>query len=84
MRQGSAGRVCGSFPLRTEAQCEGLAMIDESTYAITRYKVSLKIHAVEGCSELEAGDEWVEIERLGDLPLAAPFRKAVERLLADL
>ncbi|MGJ8633023.1 MAG: A/G-specific adenine glycosylase [Luteolibacter sp.] len=71
------------LPLRLEAQCEGLKVIYENSYAITRYKVLLKVYGGNTGSEPESGDEWVEVERLGELPLAAPFRRAVERLLVD-
>ncbi len=70
------------LPLRTAGQCAGLRKICQSTYHITRYKVSLNIYL--GCNmEPEPGDEWIAAERLDFLPMATPFRKALERLLAD-
>ncbi len=70
------------LPLRSAAQCAGLQKISESIYHITRYKVSLAVYIAEETA-IEPGDEWIEIERLGSLPMAAPFRKALESISAD-
>lgn len=70
------------LPLRTADQCAGLRIISESTYHITRYKVSLKVHLAEEAG-IEPGDQWIPATRLHSLPMAAPFRKALEQLSAD-
>lgn len=70
------------LPLRTAEQCSGLRKISDSIYHITRYKVTLNIHHSEP-NGIEPGDEWVDIARLDTLPMATPFRKALERLLID-
>ncbi len=74
------------LPLRTPAQCSALRKISEETYHITRYKVRLHIHAADPTCTIqpEPGDEWISRERIAALPMATPFRRALERLLADL
>ena len=70
------------LPLRTAGQCANLTKICQSTYHITRYKVSLNVY-FGNIGEPEPGDEWVAPERLDSLPMATPFRKALEQLSAD-
>lgn len=67
------------LPLRSISECRNLRQIHESVYAITRYRVTLGVFLIddEDVSLLE-GDAWVAAERLKELPLAAPFRKAIE------
>jgi len=79
---GSRRNGLWKLPLRSADFCSVLPQLFESTYPITRYKVRLKIHAAETCLPGK-GDEWIGLQRLGSLPLAAPFRRALERLLAD-
>lgn len=70
------------LPLRSSGYCADLRKISESTYHITRYKVSLNVYL--GCpAKLQPGDEWVSPERLETLPMATPFRKALVQLLDD-
>jgi len=73
------------LPLRPVGCCSDLSQIYEATYPITRYRVSLKVfHAELGNAQgVEPGDEWVNEERLDSLPIAAPFRKAIEQLITD-
>lgn len=79
---GSRRNGLWKLPLRTEAECSAAKPILTETYTITRYKVTLNIHetARQGRGE---GDEWFSPEELASLPMAAPFRRAVVRLLAD-
>ena len=73
------------LPLRSSVESLKLGKIYEATYAITRYRVSLKVYLQEPESDfsLISGDEWVDLERLNELPLAAPFRKALDVILSD-
>ena len=73
------------LPLRRVNQCSGLQGIYESTYPITRYRVSLRVFSAppESAFPLEKGDEWVTEERIEILPIAAPFRKALQQLISD-
>ena len=79
---GSRRNGLWKLPLRSADLCSSLPQLFETTYPITRYKVRLKIFAADDCLP-ETGDEWIGDERLDSLPLAAPFRKALARLLED-
>ena len=70
------------LPLRTAEQCASLSKIFRSTYHITRYKVTLDVYAA-GEISIAHGDEWIEPGRLQSLPMATPFRKAIDSLSAD-
>jgi A/G-specific adenine glycosylase len=73
------------LPLRSGEDCLGLDKIYTATYAITRYRVSLQafLSDPDHAFTLLAGDEWIEPERLASLPLAAPFRKALNIIIRD-
>lgn len=73
------------LPLRSVEDCADLEKIHEATYAITRYRVSLKVFSSDETQAFEPlpGDAWIEPERLKELPLAAPFRKALDVILCD-
>lgn len=79
---GSRRNGLWKLPLRSAAYCSGRPLLLETSYPITRYKVHLKIHAEDSAQPSE-GEEWIPPERLASLPLAAPFRKALERLLPE-
>jgi A/G-specific adenine glycosylase len=87
LHQESGNRRNGlwKFPLRTREDCEELEEIYSGTYAITRYRVSLKVFVSELNHPLilMPGDSWVERDRFNQLPLAAPFRKALDAILSD-
>lgn len=70
------------LPLRSIEELKSLPVVAKYTYGITRYRVRLSVHAANKLKAQE-GDEWVEIERIKDLPMAAPFRKVTERLLDE-
>lgn len=79
---GSRRNGLWKLPLRSPETCSRLPLLFEATYPITRYKVSLKIHGAEGAKPGN-GDEWISTDRLASLPVAAPFRRAIDRLLVD-
>jgi A/G-specific adenine glycosylase len=71
------------IPLRPVHECSSLPTIYQANYSITRYKVSLHIYnAIGSRIILQQGDEWIDETRLQSLPLAAPFKKALGKLLA--
>lgn len=70
------------LPLRGEQECPASSRLFTDTYLITRYKVTLHIHSAGDHAPRE-GEEWVPAGRLASLPMAAPFRRALLRLLAD-
>ncbi len=87
LHQESGNRRNGlwKLPLRTGEDCADLEKIYEAAYAITRYRVSLKVYLSEKnqAFRLLPGDAWIEPDQLNQLPLASPFRKALNALLCD-
>ncbi|MFN4873053.1 MAG: A/G-specific adenine glycosylase [Akkermansiaceae bacterium] len=87
LHQESGNRRNGlwKFPLRSRKDCEDLEEIYAATYAITRYRVCLKvfISVANQSLILMPGDSWVEPDRFNQLPLAAPFRKALDAICSD-
>ncbi len=73
------------LPLRLPEELAGAAVIFEDYYPITRYKVRLIVHlgSMLDFTEVLPGDEWVPLEHVDALPLAAPFRRAFNRILSD-
>lgn len=89
MQQESGKRRTGlwKLPLREKPDLAHLPVIAIHTYAITRYRVLLHVH--NGDSEnrepaIAPGDRWVSEDEISTLAMAAPFRKVIEKLLADL
>ncbi len=80
---GSRRNGLWKLPLRSEHECAVSPLIFSETYTITRYKVNLNIHEGAGHQPGE-GDEWISRDALTSIPMAAPFRRALLRLLADL
>lgn len=88
MQRESGARRTGlwKLPLRERERIEDLPLVAEQDYAITRYRVSLQVrelseaHPAAGVGKHE---QWIAPERLDELAMAAPFRKVVERLLAE-
>ena len=89
MNRESGSRRTGlwKLPLREAGEVSGLREVLFLKYGITRYRVLLRVHdagVVESGYDLREGDDWVERGDLADLPMAAPFRKAVGRLLKEM
>jgi len=75
------------LPLREASELGHLPLLTEHRYAITRYRVNLRVHdgnARGAKFHAAAGDSWVEPSEVPALAMAAPFRRVVERLLTDL
>lgn len=89
LHQESGGRRTGlwKLPLRDPSAIGQLPVIATHRYAITRYKVTLRVHdgsrAAARVAAPAAGDSWHFPDTLADLPMAAPFRKVVEALIED-
>ena len=74
------------LPTREAAAIAHLPVLIEHRYAITRYRVSLKVHdgGRPGPARQPAGgDAWRDPAEVPALAMAAPFRLVVERLLED-
>lgn len=81
---GSRRNGLWKLPLRSDTECEPLHIIAEDTYAITRYKVSLRVHLMDHRDITpQEGDEWIPPDRLKTLPVAAPFKRMITLLLPD-
>lgn len=74
------------LPLRGAAEIRRLPLLAEHRYAITRYRVRLSVHdgnAPGTRFPVLPGDAWVDPQEIPSLAMAAPFRRVVERLLAE-
>lgn len=72
------------LPVREAAELSRLPVIAEHRYSITRYRVTLKVHDGDRAKpQLRPvdGDVWLAVDEIPQLAMAAPFRRAVERLL---
>jgi A/G-specific adenine glycosylase len=72
------------LPTRQAAEISSLPVLDEHSYTITRYRVTLRVH--DGASLRESlspqsGESWHEPEDVLALAMPAPFRRVIERLL---
>jgi A/G-specific adenine glycosylase len=75
------------LPVRDAGEIGHLPVIAEQVYGITRYRVRLRVHEgrVAGASfQPAAGEAWVDPDGIAGLAMAAPFRRVLEGLLADL
>jgi A/G-specific adenine glycosylase len=89
MQHESGNRRTGlwKLPVRDAAEIGHLPVIAEQVYGITRYRVRLRVHhgSVDGAGfQPAAGEAWVAPAGIARLAMAAPFRRALEGLLADL
>ena len=74
------------LPTREAAEISPLPVLDEHRYTITRYRVTLRVHdgAALGKNFRPAADEiWQEAEDVLALAMPSPFRRVIERLLAE-
>lgn len=69
------------LPERSRDEVQGLHLLHELTYTITRYRVQLAAYACENPT-LRPGETWVAAEQWESLPMAAPYRKMIRHLLA--
>ncbi len=65
------------FPQREADHLIALPHLLKQTYSVTRYKVTRYIHHVTERPVLLEGEEMVPLEKLPDLPMASPDRKAL-------
>jgi A/G-specific adenine glycosylase len=74
------------LPTREAGEIAHLAVLAEHRYTITRYRVTLRVHAghpLEPPFRPRDDEFWREPDEVPILPMAAPFRRVVERMLAD-
>ncbi|MEO0017780.1 MAG: hypothetical protein RLZZ522_1063 [Verrucomicrobiota bacterium] len=72
------------LPTREAAEVAKLPIVARQRYAITRYRVDLMVH-LGGADQAPSGtaEQWLPVTTVARLPMAAPFRKVVERLLEE-
>lgn len=74
------------LPTREAAEVAGLEVVHESRYAITRYRVWLRVHAAgarEPAGRRREGEAWHEPEAVGELAMPSPFRRVIEWILEN-
>jgi len=74
------------LPTREAGELAHLTVLAEHCYSITRYRVTLRVHAgnAPGLSfRPSRGEFWREPDEVPVLPMAAPFRRVIEQMLAD-
>jgi A/G-specific adenine glycosylase len=89
MHRESAKRREGlwKLPTRDGVEISMLPVLTEHGYAITRYRVTLRVHDASelgGDFPLLAGESWVPAEELLGLAMPSPFRRVIERLLVEI
>ena len=85
LQQQAAGRREGMrhIPRREHGQTLDLALAHKTTYAITRYHVTLRIYASHpDQTSLQDLETWHPPEKLEHLPMPSPDRRALESLLS--
>ena len=73
------------LPTREAVVLAKLPLLTEEIYTITRYRVTMRVHAGSelGIIYLDEGEEWHEEGELLALAMPAPFRRVIVRLLRD-
>ena len=71
------------LPLRSASDFAKIEPAYQSEYTITRYRVFLNVYLIEDADSVRMldGDAWIHPDRLHELPLAAPFRRSLDRLV---
>jgi A/G-specific adenine glycosylase len=69
------------LPTRTAAQIAHLPVVADQHYAITRYRVRLRVHLGQHGEVLAEGEAWLLPEEIEHLPMPSPFRKVLLELL---
>lgn len=73
------------LPTREAAEISHLPVLTEQRYAITRYRVNLRVHDGTALQALETAEDevWLDADDILALAMPAPFRRVIERLLLD-
>lgn len=82
MEQGTRRRGLWRLPARAREEVTDTDLLYESTYAITRYRVTMRVHIASKKTARE-GEQWVEESELESIPMSAPYRKALRHLLVQ-
>ena len=79
---GSSRKGMWTLPLISKEEALTLPLLHESKYAITKYKVTLKIYQAE-LDGIEIG-EWIPLSEQEDLPMPSPIRLVINELQEHL
>lgn len=81
-KQSEGKRHEGMFrlPRRSEAETAALPLLATQKYSITRYKVTRHLYRAAADCIPAAGEQWVPLKELPDIPLASPDRKILSRM----
>lgn len=74
------------LPTREAALISQLPVLAEQRYAITRYRVTLRVHdgaGLAGDFQQDADEIWQAPEEVLGLAMPSPFRRVIERLLPE-
>ena len=73
------------LPTRDAVEISHLPVLAEQRYAITRYRVTLRVHD-GGSRKVKPGDgeAWVDAEEVMGLAMPTPFRRVIERLFEEI
>jgi A/G-specific adenine glycosylase len=72
------------LPTRQALEISALPVLTEHCYAITRYRVTLRVHDGEALLthfNLGPDETWQDEEQVSALAMPSPFRRVIERLL---
>lgn len=74
------------LPTREAAAISRLPVLAEQRYAITRYRVTLRVHDGGNSRRYKPGENevWQDLDAVPGLAMPSPFRKVIERLLAEM
>ena len=83
--QGNRREGMWHIPRRDHEQTLDLALSLKTTYAITRYHVTLRIYASHSDqTDSQDHETWHPIENLEHLPMPSPDRRALESLISSV
>lgn len=82
LEQESGTRRTGMWKLPALPEGQATPVLHKAIYGITRYKVTLWVHDAPRRYELSERQRWVSVHQLNDLPMPAPYRKALNSVLA--
>ncbi len=71
------------LPTREAAEISMLPVLDVSLYTITRYRVTLRVHAGSGIIAAGEDEFWQDADAVLALAMPSPFRRVIARLLAE-
>ncbi len=72
-----------TLPQRPIEDLENFDLLYEAKYAITHYKVTLRVYHCVHEPKLQVGEAWQSINTLNDIPVPSPFRKALDTNLKE-